>query len=193
MPELLFVVLSYSLIVARLAFVAALLCSGTISGAIFAAVGLIGVCTTLVAWSSGPADCSWSGLGVGCGYLVHLAMTPGDYHLAFVGPIMWAVFAAQCWVRWHLGRCCTVTGPVYSGVRDRGPYRWVRHPMAASGLVMAALFALEFPSWWNLAALVLIAAVDCWCCLAEEKFLAGQAEYRAYSERVRWRLLPGVW
>jgi protein-S-isoprenylcysteine O-methyltransferase Ste14 len=174
-------------------FVALLFWSGTISGALLGLVGLAGIVTTFVAWSSGRIDCSWSGLGVGFGYLSHLVMVPGEVHLAFVGPVFWVAFAWQCWVRWHLGRCCTLTGPVYCGVRERGPYAWVRHPLAASSLVIAALFALEFPSWWNLAALAFIAAVDLWCCLAEEKFLSGQAEYRAYAQRVRWRLLPGVW
>lgn len=193
MPRSLFVALSTVLLVGRLALVAALLCSFTITGWLLAVVGFIGCATTMWAWSEGKPDATWTGLAAGGGYLVHLAMTPGDLHLAFVGPLFWGVFAYQCWVRIHLGRCCTVTGPVFVGVRDRGPYSAVRHPMAATGLLMSVLFALEFPSLWNAFALLLIAAVDVGCCLAEEKFLLGERAYRAYAERVRWRFVPGVW
>jgi protein-S-isoprenylcysteine O-methyltransferase Ste14 len=28
---------------------------------------------------------------------------------------------------------------------------------------------------------------------AEERLLAGASDYRSYANRVRWRLLPGVW
>jgi protein-S-isoprenylcysteine O-methyltransferase Ste14 len=79
-------------------------------------------------------------------------------------------------------------------VVDDGPYRWVRHPgysgaipaMTASGLVLCSWLATAlgaFGSLWLL-----------WRTFTEDRLLHAQLPgYEAYAERVRWRLLPGVW
>ena len=79
-------------------------------------------------------------------------------------------------------------------VVDRGPYAVVRHPMY-SGVVLATI---GLPLWLGsttgvLAALVpiLIMAVRIG---VEERFLRRALDgYPAYTARVRYRLVPGVW
>lgn len=186
-------VLSFLLLVLRIALVAAVVLSGTVSGAVLGVSGSITIATTIAAWSAGRPDLSWSGLGVGVGHLAVMLFVPGQVHLQWVGPIFWALFVVQCWVRWCLGRRCTVTGPVFVSVVDWGPYAWVRHPMTFIELLMAVVFAVEFPSIWNAAVLIFVLQAKLCITLWEEKFLLSEASYRDYAERVRWRWLPGVW
>ena len=79
------------------------------------------------------------------------------------------------------------------GVKQRGLYRFVRHPMYAGYIASHAGFLLAAPSVWN--ALVYASV---WTLLvlrirAEERILFDDPLYRAFAQRVRWRLLPGVY
>src|SRR5262249_19733271 len=79
-------------------------------------------------------------------------------------------------------------------VISTGPYSTVRHPMYAGALVLMAGIPLALGSYWAL--LVMLAGlpglhlriVDEENCLAAD--LEGYAEYR---DRVRYRLIPGVY
>jgi protein-S-isoprenylcysteine O-methyltransferase Ste14 len=79
-------------------------------------------------------------------------------------------------------------------VVDRGPYAFVRHPMYLG----TALLLVGMPLWLGssagaLAALVPIAVLAVRIGI-EEGFLRRElAGYAAYTERVRYRLVPGVW
>jgi len=79
-------------------------------------------------------------------------------------------------------------------VIDTGPYALVRHPMYAGS--MPLVFGL--PLWLGsyTAALAGIAAYAMLVAriLAEESYLRRELPgYAEYMQRVRWRLLPGVW
>jgi protein-S-isoprenylcysteine O-methyltransferase Ste14 len=79
------------------------------------------------------------------------------------------------------------------GVKQAGAYRVVRHPMYAGYLLTHIAFLLLQPSWWNLT----VYACD-WVLLilrigAEERVLGTDPGYRAFAERVRYRLIPGVY
>lgn len=82
--------------------------------------------------------------------------------------------------------------PGNRGVRSGGFYRLVRHPMYLSelttllGVVLANLSAANLLIW------VCECAVQYARARAEEDFLSADPEYRAYRERVRYRLIPGV-
>jgi protein-S-isoprenylcysteine O-methyltransferase Ste14 len=75
-----------------------------------------------------------------------------------------------------------------------GPYRYVRHPMYSGIIVLFVCIPLALGSFWSLipaAILVLLILVRT---LLEEKTLRTELEgYKAYAERVRYRVLPGVW
>jgi protein-S-isoprenylcysteine O-methyltransferase Ste14 len=62
----------------------------------------------------------------------------------------------------------------------------------------ASLYLIGTPlalgSYWGLLGLVLMMPFLMWRLLDEERFLARDlAGYRAYQERVRYRLVPFVW
>lgn len=82
--------------------------------------------------------------------------------------------------------------PANRGIVSTGLYRIVRHPIYMGYLITHVGFLAANPTIWN--AMTLISAdialmVRAKC---EEKTLAKDPAYRAYQERVRWRVLPGV-
>jgi protein-S-isoprenylcysteine O-methyltransferase Ste14 len=79
-------------------------------------------------------------------------------------------------------------------VISTGPYALVRHPMYAGGLVLLAGVPMALGSWWGLLIMVAMVPALIWRLLDEEKFLARNLPgYPEYQNKVRYRLLPGVW
>ncbi len=121
---------------------------------------------------------SWSVVGVG-------------YFLLIAG---WIVFA---WAE-------TVNPFFEPGVRiqterghrviDSGPYAVVRHPGYFASFLLFAGFALSLGSWWALIpagfASLLLVLRTIW----EDRTLHAELPgYAAYAQRVRFRLIPGMW
>jgi protein-S-isoprenylcysteine O-methyltransferase Ste14 len=101
------------------------------------------------------------------------------------------------WSRLTLGRSFRI-GAVPPGAEDRlierGPYRWVRHPMYTTVLLTTLGLALTLRSWLFLAAAVVVAIAFGHLIPEEEAQLErayGQA-YRDYAGRTR-RLIPRVY
>ena len=79
-------------------------------------------------------------------------------------------------------------------VASGGPYRFVRHP----GYVGSILYELSLPlllaSWWAFLLGVLNAGLFVVRTALEDRDLQNELDgYKAYTERVRYRLLPGIW
>ncbi len=75
-----------------------------------------------------------------------------------------------------------------------GPYALVRHPMYAGALIMVFGVPLALGSWWGL--IVALAAIPTLMLrvLDEEEMLRSELHgYGAYTQRVRYRLIPGLW
>jgi protein-S-isoprenylcysteine O-methyltransferase Ste14 len=88
-------------------------------------------------------------------------------------------------------RIQTERGPC---VVSSGPYRWVRHPGYAGGLLAYLATPLLLDSPWvfvpTVIALVLTIVRTAW----EDRTLRKELDgYRDYARRVRYRLLSGVW
>lgn len=79
------------------------------------------------------------------------------------------------------------------GVKTRGLYRFVRHPMYAGYMLSHVGFLLAAPSWWNLGVYALGWALLIARIGAEERTLRQDAGYADYAGRVRWRLVPLVY
>lgn len=82
--------------------------------------------------------------------------------------------------------------PANRGIKTDGPYRWVRHPMYAGYLIIHIGSLFLIPSLINLAIYAASWAFQIMRLLAEERLLAQDPAYAAYMQKVRWRLLPGV-
>ena len=79
------------------------------------------------------------------------------------------------------------------GLVQRGPYRIVRHPIYASYVLLQTGYLMQSLSVRNLVVVVLALACNIGRIRAEERVLRANPAHAAYRERVRWRLLPGVW
>jgi protein-S-isoprenylcysteine O-methyltransferase Ste14 len=79
-------------------------------------------------------------------------------------------------------------------VISTGPYAIVRHPMYAYAVLLLVGMPLLLGSLWGLLGAPLIMSLMAVRASGEEALLMdGLAGYREYAEKVRFRLLPGVW
>jgi protein-S-isoprenylcysteine O-methyltransferase Ste14 len=79
-------------------------------------------------------------------------------------------------------------------VIETGPYSLVRHPMYASALLYLLGTPLALGSSWGLLPFAAMVPLLIWRLIDEEEMLSRELEgYRQYRERVRYRLVPGVW
>jgi protein-S-isoprenylcysteine O-methyltransferase Ste14 len=79
------------------------------------------------------------------------------------------------------------------GLVSRGPYGIVRHPIYASYVMLQIGYLLQSLSLRNLAVVLLATACNAGRIRAEELVLAGNMGYAQYRNRIRWRMLPGMW
>ena len=92
----------------------------------------------------------------------------------------------------------TFTSATIEVARDQkvistGPYAFVRHPMYAGALLYLVGTPLALGSYWGLIALVAMVPVLILRSLDEERFLAKDLPgYAAYTSKVKYRLVPGV-
>jgi protein-S-isoprenylcysteine O-methyltransferase Ste14 len=80
-------------------------------------------------------------------------------------------------------------------VVSTGPYALVRHPGYLAGLIVMLASGPALGSWLA-GAILIVAAVPSllYRVVSEDRALhAGLSGYRAYGERVRRRLVPGIW
>ena len=79
-------------------------------------------------------------------------------------------------------------------VVSTGVYGFVRHPMYLGAILMFFGAPLLLGSWYGLLAALVLAALLMARILGEEKMLARELEgYREYTQKVRYRLFPGIW
>jgi protein-S-isoprenylcysteine O-methyltransferase Ste14 len=79
-------------------------------------------------------------------------------------------------------------------VVSSGPYRWVRHPGYAGGLLTYLATAVWLDSRWALLPALFLTVVLVLRTALEDRTLQEELPgYAEYAGRVRYRLLPGVW
>jgi protein-S-isoprenylcysteine O-methyltransferase Ste14 len=97
-------------------------------------------------------------------------------------------FAGIC----DLGRSFGIVA-AHRGIKTRGLYRIVRHPIYAAYLLAFGGFVLAHPSVFNTVVLLVWATIQMARIRAEEHLLSADPQYAAYAMRVRHRLIPGIW
>ena len=79
-------------------------------------------------------------------------------------------------------------------VATSGPYRYVRHPGYTGYTVSSLGMALALGSLWAMIPAGLLACLLVVRTALEDRTLQDELSgYRDYAQRVRYRLLPGVW
>lgn len=88
----------------------------------------------------------------------------------------------------------TITVEAEQPVVSTGLYGVVRHPMYVGALIVMVGMPLALGSYWGLLTIIGGVAVFVARITDEEKALQRDLDgYRAYTEKVHYRLLPGVW
>ena len=82
--------------------------------------------------------------------------------------------------------------PANRGIVSKGPFALVRHPIYIGWLLLAAGYAMSYPSARNILLIVAVLPFMIWRIEQEELLLGEDPEYSAYRARVRFRLIPGL-
>ncbi len=116
--------------------------------------------------------------------LAALAVLVGGYVLASYALIENAYFSGMVRIQTDRGQ----------HVISSGPYRWVRHPGYAGALLAYLATPLLLDSLWTFVPALFLTVVLIIRTNLEDKTLQAELDgYRDYAQRVRYRLLPGVW
>ncbi len=79
------------------------------------------------------------------------------------------------------------------GVQVKGPFRIVRHPIYAGYAITHVGFLVANPYWWNALVYALALGLQISRIVVEEETLRLDEAYQHYAERVRFRLVPGLY
>jgi protein-S-isoprenylcysteine O-methyltransferase Ste14 len=141
-----------------------------------------------------------------------MSMKPRDWALGFLGvtlPLLVTPYGTQpemasvASVIMVAGMLLTIAGllalnrrlgivAANRGVQTAGPYALVRHPIYAGYTLTHVGFLTVNPTAWNAFVYGAGFAAQVARILVEEQLLREDSDYRRYSARVRYRLLPGV-
>ncbi len=79
-------------------------------------------------------------------------------------------------------------------VASAGPYQYVRHPGYVGMMMFQAITPVALGSLWALVPALITACLFVVRTALEDRTLQAELDgYRDYAQRVRYRLLPGVW
>jgi len=80
-------------------------------------------------------------------------------------------------------------------VIQSGPYAIVRHPMYVGVIILYTLTPLALGSWWAAIPIVLVVIPAIVARIFDEErlLIKGLKGYLEYVEKVRYRLIPGIW
>jgi protein-S-isoprenylcysteine O-methyltransferase Ste14 len=82
--------------------------------------------------------------------------------------------------------------PANRGVVCSGPYRLVRHPIYLGYLITHVAFVAANPTMWNMVVFAIADVALLARAVCEEETLTRDEAYKAYTTRVRWRVVPGA-
>jgi protein-S-isoprenylcysteine O-methyltransferase Ste14 len=111
----------------------------------------------------------------------------------------WYWFAVQC-----VGEAISISGlmslnrslgvvPANRGVKTRGMYRFIRHPMYVGYCIVDIAMVAQNLNYWNASIVIAHLIVQSLRITCEERFLLQDPTYAEYATRVKWRLIPAIW
>lgn len=141
------------------------------------------------------------------GFFLTLPVAGLDFRFGWSSMPQWVVwfgyalfllaYAGQVWpqsVNRHFEPGVRIQEDRGQTVIDTGPYAIVRHPGYTSGSLLALSMPLCLGSWWALLPALLVVAGLIPRTLFEEATLRAELPgYTEYTQRVKWRWVPGVW
>jgi protein-S-isoprenylcysteine O-methyltransferase Ste14 len=110
--------------------------------------------------------------------------------LVVAGLIVWHVMMTNA----YLSSWARIQDDRGQVVVQEGIYRRIRHPMYLGIIVGFLGIPLVLSSWWAMIPSVVIVGLFVYRTYLEDLMLVdGLAGYAEYTEKVRYRLLPGIW
>ena len=106
--------------------------------------------------------------------------------LTFLGGMMGIVSTLS------LGKCFGIL-PVYRGVQTSAAYRFVRHPIYASYILLDSGIVITYPSWENFLVFCMAILLFVLRIRYEEDVLQQADAYLAYQQKVKFKLIPLVY
>jgi protein-S-isoprenylcysteine O-methyltransferase Ste14 len=144
-----------------------------------------------IATSRRPVD--WLlGAGAWISILARPAASPTEWASTMGVSLQMIGLAGTCIGFIYLGRSFGVVA-ANRGIKVRGPYRVVRHPIYVTHLITHTGFVLANFSPYNAALLAGMVLIQFLRIRAEERLLTQTGDYADYAARVRWRLVPGLY
>jgi protein-S-isoprenylcysteine O-methyltransferase Ste14 len=118
--------------------------------------------------------------------------------VVWLGYLLFAVsYAGEAWpqaVNRHFEPGVRIQEDRGQTVITTGPYAYVRHPGYIFGTLLAVSMALMLGSWWALLPALLVGIGLVPRTLFEERTLRAELPgYTEYTQRVKYRWVPGVW
>jgi len=153
-------------------------------------------------------DVILSAVGLGLATMVSLFVAGLDYRNSWTGPLpLWTVIVALLVMvlGWVLVVWSMASNPFFSAMvrlqADRGqrvmtggPYQYVRHPGYVGAILSNAAMPFVLGSLWALIPASVVMLFFLVRTIGEDPTLQRELPgYREYAQRVRYRLLPGVW
>ncbi len=110
--------------------------------------------------------------------------------LIVAGVIVWHVMMTNA----YLSSWARIQNDRGQVVIQEGMYRRIRHPMYLGIIVSFLGIPLMLNSWWAMIPSVVIVGLFVYRTYREDQMLIDRlAGYAEYTEKVRYRLLPGIW
>ena len=124
----------------------------------------------------------------------HWSSVPAWLSLVSDALVVLGLLGTALVVRQNSYAASTITVEENQPVVSTGLYGVVRHPMYAAALLLVVFTPLALGSSWSLLIVPLLIPALAWRLLDEERYLKVHLPgYAAYCEKVRWRLVPGIW
>lgn len=82
--------------------------------------------------------------------------------------------------------------PANRGIKTGGPYRFIRHPLYTLVIISQIGLLMEYPSIFNATILAVAIVFKGVMIRNEERVLRNDPAYVEYSNRVKYRVIPGV-
>jgi protein-S-isoprenylcysteine O-methyltransferase Ste14 len=141
--------------------------------------------------SKHPLDWALSLMAVNAPLLATPAAASTFIPLQVATTVMFAGMIIQISAKAILWRSYGIV-PANRGVKTKGPYHFVRHPMYVGYTLTHIGFLLGFPSLQNFLLYLMTFLIEVARLMREELVLNKDPVYRDYAACVRYRLLPGI-
>jgi len=185
--------LSFVWCIVRAALALRFVLSNTAPAVFFGCLELSAVVLTIRNLSRAGVSKRWEMQLVPMCYLAPLLLKPGTPVIKLWGTLLVFAVLWQAALRLRMGTEISISTPTFSRLLSKGIYGKVRHPLAASSLVVSALFVGTYPSARNLLLFPLVVAAEVLAVVVEERYLLrASPAYADYSQRVPWRFWPGL-